>query len=124
MFNNELVIEVLNQILKSVDIIQKRIKPIITADDFLKNERRLQRLDSICMQLIALGESIKNLDKITKRSLLKNYPDFEWTKAMGMRDILSHHYFDLNNDIVFDVCVNEIPKLKKIIKLILVQIPK
>jgi uncharacterized protein with HEPN domain len=35
---------------------------------------------------------------------------------MGMRDILSHHYFDLNNDIVFDVCVNEIPKLKKLVK--------
>lgn len=124
MFNNELVIEVLNQILQSVDIIQKRIKPIKTADDFLKNERRLQRLDSICMQLIALGESIKHLDKITNKSLLKKYPEFEWKKAMGMRDILSHHYFDINNDIVFDVCVNEIPKLKKIIKLILTQVPK
>jgi uncharacterized protein with HEPN domain len=124
MFNSELVMEVLNQILQSVDIIQKRIKPIKTADDFLKNERRLQRLDSICMQLIALGESIKHLDKITNKSLLKKYPEFEWKKAMGMRDILSHHYFDINNDIVFDVCINEIPKLKKVIKLILAQIPK
>jgi len=117
MFNNELVIEVLNQILKSVETIQKRIKPIITSDDFLKNERRLQRLDSICMQLIALGESIKHLDKITNKSLLKKYPEFEWKKAMAMRDVLSHHYFDVNNDIVFDVCTNEVPKLKKIIKL-------
>lgn len=124
MSNNELVIEVLNQILKSVDIIQKRIKPISYADEFLKNESRLQRLDSICMQLIALGESIKHLDKITNKSLLKKHPEFEWKKAMGMRDILSHHYFDLNNDIVFDVCINEIPKLKKIIKLILLQILK
>ena len=38
---------------------------------------------------------------------------------MAMRDVLSHHYFDLNSDIVFDVSINEIPKLKKIIKLIL-----
>ena len=124
MFNNELVIEVLNQILKSVETIQKRIKPIITSDDFLKNERRLQRLDSICMQLIALGESIKHLDKITNKSLLKKYPEFEWKKAMAMRDVLSHHYFDVNNDIVFDVCTNEVPKLKQIIKLILVQITR
>jgi uncharacterized protein with HEPN domain len=95
------------------------MKSIKVPDDFLKNERNLEKLDSICMQLIALGESIKNLDKITKKSLLKYYPDFEWTKAMGMRDILSHHYFDLNNDIVFDVCQNEIPKLKIIIKIFL-----
>ena len=48
----------------------------------------------------------------------------DFTGQVAMRDVLSHHYFDLNNDIVFDVCINEIPKLKKIIKLILVQIPK
>jgi hypothetical protein len=37
------------------------------------------------MQLIALAESIKNLDKITKRSLLKNYPDFEWKKVYPVK---------------------------------------
>ncbi|MDR3668149.1 MAG: DUF86 domain-containing protein [Ignavibacteriaceae bacterium] len=98
------------------------MKTINASEDFLKNDRNLERLDSICMQLIALGESIKNLDKITKKLLPKKYPEFEWKKAMAMRDILSHHYFDLNSDIVFDVCINEIPKLKKIVKLILVSL--
>ena len=116
MYNQELVKEVLNQILISTERILRRMRPIKTSEDFLKNERNLEKLDSICMQLIALGENIKNLDKITKKSLLKNYPEFEWSKAMGMRDVLSHHYFDLNNEIVFDVCLNEIPKLKKIVK--------
>ena len=116
MYNQELVKEVLNQILISTERILRRMRPIKTQEDFLKNERNLEKLDSICMQLIALGENIKNLDKITKKSLLKNYPEFEWSKAMGMRDVLSHHYFDINNEIVFDVCLNEIPKLKKIVK--------
>jgi uncharacterized protein with HEPN domain len=123
MLNNGLLIEILRQILFSVNTIEMRMKTINTAEDFLKNERKLEKLDSICMQLIALGESIKNLDKITKKLLFKKYPEFEWEKAMKMRDILSHHYFDLNSDIVFDVCINEIPKLKKMIKLILAQIP-
>ncbi len=121
MYNKELVVEILKQILTSVSRIQRRMKTISSADDFLRSERNLEKLDSICMQLIALGESIKNLDKITGKSLLKNYPEFGWKKAMGMRDILSHHYFDLNNDIVFEVCVNEIPKLKKITKKILTE---
>ncbi|MDR3611110.1 MAG: DUF86 domain-containing protein [Ignavibacteriaceae bacterium] len=119
MLNNELLIEISKQILSSIQTIEKRMKTIKASEDFLKNDRNLERLDSICMQLVALGESIKNLDKVTNKLLFKKYPEFEWKKAMGMRDVLSHHYFDLNSDIVFDVCINEIPKLKKIIKLIL-----
>jgi uncharacterized protein with HEPN domain len=122
MLNNELLIEISKQILSSIQTIEKRMRTIKTSEDFLKNVRNLERLDSICMQLVALGESIKNLDKVTNKLLFKKYPEFEWKKAMGMRDVLSHHYFDLNSDIVFDVCINEIPKLKKIIKLILVSL--
>ena len=107
--------EILRQILKSVQTIEKRTKLIHTPDDFLKNDRNHEKLDAVCMQLIALGESIKNLDKVTHKLLLKRYPQFEWTSAMGMRDILSHHYFDLNADIVFQVVNEEIPKLKSIV---------
>ena len=44
------------------------------------------------MQLIAVGESLKNLDKITSKKVLSNYPEIDWKKVMGMRDIISHHY--------------------------------
>ena len=109
--NNPLAVEILKQIKNSAETIRKRIKSITSPEDFLKNDRNLEKLDSICMQLIVIGEGIKNLDKITRGTLLDKYPDFEWKKAMGMRDVLSHHYFDLNSEIVFDVCINEIPKL-------------
>jgi len=36
-----------------------------SSDDFLVSEPGLEKLDAICMQLIAIGESLKNLDKIT-----------------------------------------------------------
>ena len=36
-----------------------------------------------------------------------------------MRDIISHHYFDLDAEIIYDVCENEIPKLKATIEKIL-----
>ena len=56
---------------------------------------------------------------MTHRKLLNQYPDFEWKKAMAMRDIISHHYFDLNPEIVFDVCKNEIPRLCVLLDLII-----
>lgn len=63
------------------------------------------------MMLVAIGESLKNLDKITNGILLKKYPEIDWTGAKGMRDVISHHYFDLNAEIVFDVCQTKIPSL-------------
>ncbi len=61
----------------------------------------MEKLDSICMPLIAIGESLKKLDKITEGKLFKKYPDIEWKKAIGMRNIISHQYFDIDAEAVF-----------------------
>jgi len=56
------------------------------------------------MQLINIGEALKQVDKITDKSLLKRYPEVEWKKVMGMRDVITHHYFDIDAETVFTVC--------------------
>lgn len=81
MFDKLLVIEILRQILAAGEKVSGRFEGIRTADDFLIDERGLERLDSICMQLIAIGESLKNLDKITHQELLPKYPSIEWQKV-------------------------------------------
>jgi hypothetical protein len=37
----------------------------------------MEKLDSICMLLIAIGESVKKLDKITAGELFVSYPDID-----------------------------------------------
>ena len=86
------------------------------ADYFFDSEQGLEKLDSICMALITIGESLKNLDKITGKELLSKYSAINWKRIMGMRDIISHHYFDLDAEIVFDVCQNKLIPLKSIIE--------
>ncbi|MES9856898.1 MAG: HepT-like ribonuclease domain-containing protein [Sedimenticola sp.] len=54
------------------------------------------------MMLIAIGESLKSLDKITHGTLLKRYPEIDWKGAKGIRDILSHHYFDLDAEVFME----------------------
>ncbi|MCX6583247.1 MAG: DUF86 domain-containing protein [Candidatus Aminicenantes bacterium] len=39
-----------------------------------------------------------------------------------MRDIITHHYFDLDAEVVFDVCENHIEDLAKTINKILEQL--
>lgn len=74
------------------------------------------------MQLTAIGESLKNLDKVTDNSLLPQYPQVDWKRAKGLRDIISHHYFDLNEEAIYNVCKDNIPELAKTIKKIIEEI--
>ncbi len=63
------------------------------------------------MLLIAIGESIKGIDKITNKELLPLYPEIDWKGVMGIRDIIAHHYFDLDAEIVYDVVKNDLPEM-------------
>ena len=110
-FDNDLALEILRQIQQSIQTIRKRFAPIHSTEDFTGNEAGLEKLDAICMQLITIGESLKNLDKVTNGSLLSMYTQVDWKKVKGMRDIISHHYFDLNAEAIFDVCENHIDTL-------------
>lgn len=116
MFDREFVSEILSQILEASRRIERRSAAIRTADDFLANEEGIDKLDAICMMLIAIGESLKNLDKITEGKLLVTHPEIDWKGAKGIRDIISHHYFDLNAEIVFSVCMDRLPSLVEAVK--------
>lgn len=111
MFDKELVEEILNQILTALNRIERRSCDIKKADDFLFSDDGIDKLDAICMMLIAVGENLKNLDKVTDGKLLSKFPDIDWKGAKGMRDIISHHYFDLNAEVVFTICTDRIPDM-------------
>jgi len=112
MYDKELIRETLTQILKSADTILHRFSPVNEVKDFTASPAGMEKLDSICMQLIAMGESLKNIDKITNGSLLSAYPEVNWKGAKAMRDIIGHHYFEIDAEIIFDVCENKIKTLR------------
>lgn len=111
MYDKDLAREVLIQINEAAKKILRRFEPIRSTDDFTNSEAGMEKLDGICMQLIAVGESLKKLDKMTERSLLSRFPEIEWKKIMGMRDIISHHYFDVDAEVIYDVCENHVDGL-------------
>lgn len=71
------------------------------------------------MQLMAIGESLKSIDKITNKTLLTNYPEIDWTGAKGLRDIITHQYFDIDAEEILLVCKKHIPPLSETIKKII-----
>ena len=118
-YDRKLVLEILTQIADAIEKVKKRFAPINSAEKFTNSDEGMEKLDSICMQLIAIGESLKNLDKLTSKKVLSNYSEIDWKKVMGMRDIISHHYFDVDAEAIFDVCENHIDILGNTIKKIM-----
>ena len=115
MYDRELAIEILRQICQAAQTILERFQPVKTVSDLTDSPAGMEKLDSLCMLLIAIGEALKNLDKTTNKSLLRQFPQVDWKKAKGMRDIISHHYFETDAEVIYNVCKNHIPELTETI---------
>jgi len=74
MYNRELTAEIFRNIIWAIEQITKRFQAIETSEDFIKDDQGLEKLDSICMQLINIGEALKEIDKLTEGKLLVKYP--------------------------------------------------
>lgn len=101
MFERLIAYHILELLKKSLEEIIQRSERIRFADDFLSSNEGVILLDSICMKLSAVGESVKNLDKITKREFLSNYHEIPWKNVMGVRDVIVHHYFEVDAEEIF-----------------------
>jgi len=119
MYDKELVTDILKNIAWSFEQITIRFQAIKTSDAFIKDDIGFEKLDSICMQLINVGEALKQVDKLTDGKLLVTYQEVDWKRAKGMRDIIVHHYFDIDHETVYVVCKEHIPVMKEVLRRIL-----
>jgi len=110
-----MVYETLKNITIAITRLQERSQGIHSVNDYLMSPSGMEKLDAACMVLIALGESVKTLDKLTEKKLLPTYPSIDWKGVMGVRDIIAHHYFEVDPDAVFDIIKNDLEPLKKAI---------
>jgi uncharacterized protein with HEPN domain len=112
MFDSEIVLDLLSRIVEATRRIERRMEGIESPEDFMRNDDSLTRLDAIGMMLIAIGESLKMIDKHVPADFFADYPEVNWRAAKGMRDFLSHAYWDLEIETVFNACKESLPKLK------------
>ena len=109
----ELALDILIDIQSAIERIRERTKGIRSVDDFLSSEQGMIVLDATCRLLIAVGESLKNLDKVTEGKLLPTYPSIPWKQVKGLRDIIAHHYFDIDASQIFWILSNELTPLEQ-----------
>ena len=113
MYDASLLLEKLEQIDEALTRIERRFANISSADDFLDSENGLDMLDGIAMMLIAIGENFKKIDKETDGILLaQHYPDIHWSGVKGVRDIISHQYFNIDAEEIFYICTGDLQPLR------------
>lgn len=86
-------------------------------ESFLKDE---MKIDAVVRNLEIIGEAIKNLPP----ELLEAKPQIEWKKIARFRDIVIHHYFKIDLEIIWDTVQNHLAKLEKTIHEILSELQK
>lgn len=106
-------IELIEFILESIKLINRRFKTIKSSDDFLDSDEGLDKLDAISMRIQAIGEALKNLYKRENELLLKVADKNYWSRIIKTRDFISHHYVDIDAEAGFDICSSELEELEK-----------
>lgn len=78
-------------------------------DEYLRDYKTQ---DAVVRNLEVVGEATKNLSNCLK----DQHPGIPWKEMAGTRDRLTHHYFGVNQEIVWQIVEHDLPELYKQIK--------
>ncbi|QLE00368.1 DUF86 domain-containing protein [Galbibacter sp. BG1] len=96
----------LEHILESIFKIEELVKIV---KDFNTFEKRWIEQDAIIRNFEIIGEASNHISEGIKNE----YPKVPWNEMRGMRNFMTHEYFGLQLDTIWDAAVNDIPILKR-----------
>lgn len=95
----------IQDILESIKDIESFSKGL-TKEKFISDKLKQ---NAIIRSLEVIGEATKNIPN----SFREKYPDIPWKKITGFRDILSHAYFGVSMERVWNIIEKDLSILKK-----------
>jgi len=109
MYNDSLAFQT---IIESIDKIELYASASHSADDFYHDEKSF---DACMIHFINIGEMIDRLSIEVKNT----YPNIPWREIKDFRNLVSHNYFGVDAEEIWDIIVNHLPELRKNILIIL-----
>ncbi len=111
--------ELLKFILDSIEMIKDRFEGITSSDDFMYSKDGMTKLDSISMRLQSIGEALKNIDKRDRDFLLEVADKTYWSNIIKTREIITHHYIDIDSETIFMICDEKLDDLENKISILM-----
>jgi uncharacterized protein with HEPN domain len=66
----------------------------------------------VLYHLQIIGEACRGLSE----SFRARFPDPVWRNAIGLRNILVHHYFEIDADLIWEVVERDLPPLREVVE--------
>ena len=104
----------LEDILDSIDKIEEYVEGL-SFEDF---RGRPMIIDAVIRNFEIVGEAVRHIPEQVR----KENPEIDWKSIVGMRDVVTHHYFGVDLEIVWGTIQRRLPELKKRIKEIISKI--
>ena len=105
----------LEDILESIGLIEEWSQGMTELHDFMISPNRVMAFNACVMRLQVIGEHVGNLLKEIGNEL-NAYETIPWNAIYGMRNIISHEYANIDEEIVVSVINEDLPKLKPVIE--------
>jgi len=98
----------IGDIIEAINEVEEYVSEIADAEA-LANDKKTYR--AVLMNFIIIGEAVRNIYEQVR----ENHPEVEWKDVMSMRNKLTHEYFGVDNQVVWDSIKNNLPELREII---------
>lgn len=95
--------------LEDIQLAIDRIIEYISGYDFLLFKKDNKTIDAVIRNFEIIGEASKNLPEEIK----KKYPEIPWQEMYYLRNKVSHEYFGVDYEIIWDVAINYLPENRR-----------
>ena len=93
-----------------------RINEYIGEKEFIEFKQNYMIVDAVVRNFEIIGEASKNIPE----EIQKKYPDIPWKKMYGLRNLISHEYFGIDYEMIWQIATVNLPQniidLQKIIE--------
>jgi len=94
--------------LEDIQLSISRISEYIADLDFVSFKRDYKTIDAVIRNFEIIGEASKNLPDFVK----DKYPNMPWREMYYLRNKVSHEYFGIDYEIIWDIVTNYLPENK------------
>lgn len=95
----------------------ERIQEYLVGLDFQLFKWDYKTVDAVIRNFEVIGEASKNVPENIK----EKYPNIPWEEMYRLRNRISHEYFGIDYEILWDIATKHLPQNYKDIKIVLEQ---
>ena len=113
--NHTTIHDRLEDILESIDLIQEWSKGRTKVDDFVMSSMGVMAFNACVMRFQVIGEQVGKLLDNSEHPL-DGYEHIPWHAIYGLRNIISHEYANIDEEIIVSVINNDLSPLKSVVE--------